>query len=415
MMMLIFACALVALLVLGIMAIPLFRRGRGIHDNRKALNVAVYRDQLSELEKEFEGGSLAAEDYAQGREEIERRLLEDVEGGEAAPAAAQKFGWKGWVILALVPVLAAGFYAWRGHPGGQQAQTAQAPNAEQINAMVQGLADKLAKNPDNPEGWLMLARSYMNLNRIQDAVAAYAHLEGKMGNDAALMADYAEALVASQDPANIPKASKLVQQTLALEPGNVKGLFLSGGLAFQAGDYRHAVASWEKIMPLLEPGSEDANFVLDGINKARAKLGMTPRKAQDFQPVGAGAPVKNGQADGGPGAATIQGVVELDPALKDKASAQDTVFILARAVEGPRMPLAVVRTTVAQLPYHFELSDAMAMAPNMKLSGFPLVRLEVRVSKSGNASAHAGDLVGASLPMKPGAKGVTLKISSVQP
>jgi cytochrome c-type biogenesis protein CcmH len=413
MMVLIFSCVLVALLVLGILAIPLFRRGRGLRDNRKALNVAVYRDQLAELEKEFESGVLSAEDTAQAREEIERRLLEDVEGGDHAPVTTARFGWQGWLILALIPVCAAGFYIWRGHPRGEQAEMAQAPNAEQINAMVQGLADKLAKNPDNPDGWLMLARSYMNLNRVQDAVAAFAHLEGKMDNDSGLLADYAEALVATQDPANSHKAAKLVAQALALEPGNAKALFLSGGLAFSQGDYRTAVARWEKIMPQLEPGSEDANFVLDGINRARAKVGMPPRKASDFQPLGMGAPVKNGQVDSA--AATIQGEVELDAALGDRASPKDTVFILARAVEGPRIPLAVVRITVAQLPYRFELTDAMAMTPTMKLSAFPLVRLEVRVSKSGEASPHAGDLVGASLPMKPGAKGVTLKISSVQP
>jgi cytochrome c-type biogenesis protein CcmH len=416
MMPLLFSALLVTLLVLGILAIPLLHRGRALRDNRKALNVAVYRDQLQELEKELQLGTLSAEDYAQSREEIERRLLEDVEGGDSKVESGSKFGWKGWLVLALIPLMAAGFYVWRGHPGGEPAQNAEAPNMEQINAMVQGLAEKLAKNPDNPEGWVMLARSYMNLNRVQDAVAAFAHLEGKMDNDSGLLADYAEALVATQDPANATKAAHLVEQALALEPGNVKALFLSGGLAFSHGDYRKAVTSWEKIMPLLEPGSEDANFVLDGINKARAKGGLPPRKASDFQPAGSGAPVKNGQVDNAaPGAATIQGEVELDSVLKDKASPKDTVFILARAVEGPRMPLAVVRTTVAQLPYRFELTDAMAMTPTMKLSGFPLVRLEVRVSKSGEATPHSGDLLGASLPLKPGARGVTLKISSVQP
>lgn len=413
MMPLLFAALLVTVLVLGILALPRLRR-RALRDNRKALNVAVYRDQLKELEKELETGTLSAEDYAQSREEIERRLLEDVQGGDVSVEASSTFGWKGWLILALIPILSAGFYAWRGHPTGQPAQESQAPNMEQINAMVQGLADKLSKNPDNPEGWVMLARSYMNLNRIQDAVTAFSHVESKMGNDSGLLADYAEALVATQDPANAAKAEHLVQQALALEPGNVKALFLRGGLAFSHGDYRLAVSSWEKIMPLLEPGSEDANFVLDGINKARGKIGLPARKGEDFQAAGAGGPVKDGKTSN-PSATTISGEVTLDPALRDKAAATDTVFILARAVEGPRMPLAVVRTTVAQLPYRFELTDAMAMTPQLKLSSFPLVRVEVRVSKSGQAMPHSGDLVGASLPLKPGAKGVTLKISSVQP
>ncbi|MDE2354000.1 MAG: c-type cytochrome biogenesis protein CcmI, partial [Betaproteobacteria bacterium] len=109
------------------------------------------------------------------------------------------------------------------------------------------------------------------------------------------------------------------------------------------------------------------------------------------------------------------GRVSIDPALKGKASPNDTVFIFARAVDGPRMPLAIVRTTVSQLPLDFALTDDMAMSPQFNLSSASLVRVEVRVSKSGSATPASGDLIGASLPVKPGAHDLQITISQVQP
>ncbi len=404
------AAGLLCLVVVALLFFFLLRRRGMVSDNRKALNAAVYRDQLTELASEHEEGSLEDADYAQARDEVQRRLLEDTAVTPEVTDYAHGRKVAVAVLLAL-PVMAAGLYAWHGHPEAFDPQRApQLVEQQQINAMVESLAAKLAKNPDDPEGWAMLARSYMNLDRPKDAVVAFSHLSAQMKDNPQLMVDYAEALAASGEENGMVKGFMLVQQALALEPGNAKGLFLAGGFAFAAQDYRKAAGYWEKLMPLLDPGSQDANFVLQNLNLARSKVHLPALSADKFA-----------MADGpaSPGAATgssaLAGHVVLDPALKDKAQPSDTVFIFARAVNGPRMPLAVLRTTVAQLPLDFELTDAMAMSPQFNLSSAGLVRVEVRVSRSGSATPSSGDLVGASLPVKPGTRGITLTISRVQP
>ncbi len=404
------AAGLLSLAVAAILLFSLLRRRAGVSDNRKALNAAVYRDQLTELEAEHRDGSLADADYAQARDEIQKRLLEDT---TVAPEVIDfSHGRKVAIgILVALPLVAGGLYAWHGHPEAFNPQQApQEVTEKQVGEMVASLAAKLAKNPDNPQGWAMLARSYMNLDKPKEAVEAFGHLTKQIEEDPALMVDYAEALTASGEDPGMVKAKALVQKALWQDPSNGKGLFLAGGFAFADKDYRKAAGYWEKLMPLLEPGSADAQFVLQNLNMARAKANLPPLAANRFQMPDGPAEAKAARAS-----STVTGRVSIDPALKGKASPNDTVFIFARAVDGPRMPLAIVRTTVSQLPLDFALTDDMAMSPQFNLSSASLVRVEVRVSKSGSATPSSGDLIGASLPVKPGAHDLQITISQVQP
>ncbi len=404
------AAGLLSLAVLAILLFVLLRRRDSVSDNRKALNAAVYRDQLAELESEHRDGSLADADYAQAREEIQRRLLEDT---AVAPEVTDfSHGRKVAIgILVAIPLVAGGIYAWHGHPEAFNPQQApQEVTEKQVRDMVDSLAAKLAKEPNNPQGWAMLARSYMNLDKPKEAVEAFGHLAAQLRDDPQLMVDYAEALTASGEDPGMAKARALVQSALALEPSNGKGLFLAGGIAFADRDYRKADSYWQKLMPLLEPGSPDAQFVLQNLNMARAKAKLPPLAASQFQ-----MPAEPGETQGAAASGTVTGRVSIDPALKGKVSPSDTVFIFARAVDGPRMPLAVLRTTVSQLPIDFALTDDMAMSPQFKLSSAKLVRVEARVSKSGSAMPSSGDLLGASGPVKPGAHDLQVTISQVQP
>jgi cytochrome c-type biogenesis protein CcmH len=403
------AAGLLLALVLLVLFFFLLRRRGGVSDNRKALNAAVYRDQLVELEAEHREGSLEDADYAQARDEVQRRLLEDT--AVSPEVTDYTHGRKVAIgILVAIPMAVVGLYAWHGQPDALNPQ--QQPHAmeQQLDAMVASLAAKLAKNPDNPEGWAMLARSYMNLDRPKEALQAFAHLTPQLKDDPQLMVDYAEALASSGQDQGMVLARSWVEKALALEPGNPKGLFLSGGFAFADKNYRKAAAVWEKLMPLLEPGSQDANFVLENLNKARAQVQLPPLAADRFQQATGPATSQASNAS-----TALAGKVVLDPALKAKAAPTDTVFLFARAVQGPRMPLAILKTTVSQLPLEFELTDAMAMSPQFNLSSASLVRVEVRVSKSGSATPASGDLVGASLPVKPGTRGIEVHISQVQP
>ncbi len=403
------AAGLLVVLVLIVLFFFLLRRRAGVSDNRKALNAAVYRDQLVELDAEHREGSLEDADYAQAREEVQRRLLEDT--AVAPEVTDYAHGRKVAIgILVAIPLVAGGLYAWHGQPEALNPQ--QQPHAmeQQLDAMVASLAAKLAKNPDNPEGWAMLARSYMNLDRPKEALEAFSHLTKQINDDPQLMVDYAEALASSGQDQGMVQARTWVEKALAMEPGNPKGLFLSGGFAFADKNYRKAAAVWEKLMPLLEPGSQDANFVLENLNRARAQANLPPLSADKFQQAAGPAKPQAGNAS-----SALAGKVVLDPALKGKVAPTDTVYLFARAVQGPRMPLAVLKTTVSQLPLEFELTDAMAMSPQFNLSSASLVRVEVRVSKSGSATPSSGDLVGASLPVKPGTRGIEVSISQVQP
>ncbi len=405
------AASLLTVLVLVILFYFLLRRRSGVSDNRKALNTAVYRDQLKELDAEHQEGSLEDTDYTQARDEVQRRLLEDT--AMAPEVTDYAHGRKVAIgILVLIPVVVAALYAWHGRPEMLNPERQQSPQAaeQQISAMVASLAAKLAKNPDNPEGWAMLARSYMNMDRPKEAVEAFGHLTKQLNDDPQLMVDYAEALASSGQDQGMLQARSWVEKALALEPGNAKGLFLSGGFAFADKNYRKAAVVWEKLMPLLEPGSQDARFVLENLNIARAQIKLPPLPEDKFQLATGPTPPQANAAS-----SAVAGKVVLDPLLKSKTSPTDTVYLFARAVQGPRMPLAVLKTTVSQLPLEFELTDAMAMSPQFNLSSATLVRVEVRVSKSGSATPSSGDLVGASLPVKPGTRGVEVHISQVQP
>lgn len=400
------------------------QRKLGVSDHRRALNAAVYRDQLQELAAERDDGSLASADYDQAREEIERRLLDESSGlPEVTDRVHGRMGV--WALLVVIPVMAVGFYLWRGHPEGldwQNTTAAEGPamapggmTPDKINAMITQLAAKLAKDPNNPKGWAMLGRSYMNTDKPAEAVKAFAHLKKEMEQDPELMVDYAEALAADAqvrgDDRQMMESNDWVEKALKLEPGNGKGLFMAGSFALITQQYDKARADWEKLMPLLDPGSQDFNFVLEQLNKVRAKLKLPPVSGDSF--VGPEGPVK--PKGKGPAVSSVSGDVTLDPALANKVSPGETVFIFAKAVQGPPMPVAVIKTTVGSWPLHFELTDAMAMSPQFTLSSMDLVRIEVRVTRSGNPMPSSGDLSGASLPLKPGSHGVKLVINQVQP
>ncbi len=428
------AASALTLLVLAVLLFFLFRHRPTINDNRKSLNAAVYRDQLVELEGERQDGSLAETDFAQARDEVQRRLLEEA---SVTPEVTDYTHGRAvaLVLLILIPLAAGGIYAWRGNPDvfNPQSQPQQV-GEQQIKEMVSKLKAKLAQDPNNPEGWAMLARSYMNMDRPLEARKAFEHLKEQMKSDPQLMVDYAEALASDgQDQKALLHARDLVDQALKLEPGNAKGLFMAGGFAFAGRDFQKAVNLWEKLMPLLEPGSQDANFVLENLNVARAKLKLPPLRPDQFQePSGPVKPARPGvgtqvepdatagarEKTAGPtgtGASAVSGRVMLDPALRSKVSPGDTVYLFARVPNGPRMPLAVLKTTAGQLPMDFQLTDDMAMSRQFNLSSVGEVRVEARISKSGSATPSPGDLTGVSPVVKPGAKAVELIIDQVQP
>lgn len=374
-------------------------------DSQSALNAAIHRDRLAELERDRSGGTLSDADLAEAREELQRQLLDDTAAAE--PVAAERFDRRGAIVIAIVlPLLGVGLYALLGSPAAVLPTAVQAQRATaDMEQAIAKLAAKMEQNPDNAEGWAMLARSYTSLGRWDDAERAYSRLGPDLGNNAELLAEFAEMLVQKNNGFD-DRARDLIGKALKLEPNNMLALFLGGGEAFSGGRHAEAAALWERLLPQLEPGGEDARMVEANIARARERSGGAKPPAGTRQAAKAPPPAA-GKA--------VSGRVELAPALKDKASPDDVVFIFARAVDGPRMPLAAQRARVADLPVDFMLDDRQAVMPEATISSAQQVRIEVRVSKSGKATPGKGDLTGKSAPVKPGAKGLRIVIDQIDP
>jgi cytochrome c-type biogenesis protein CcmH len=241
---------------------------------------------------------------------------------------------------------------------------------------------------------------------MPDAVAAYAKAVDKIKDDADLYADYADALAMSQGRRIEGAPLELVRQALRIDPAQPKALAMAGTEAFNRKDFPAAIAYWEKLLPLLPPDSEMSKSVAGGIAEAR-ELGKI--KSPGATPLAA----KPGSiASSGSG---VSGRVTLSPGFAAQAGPQDTLFVVARALNGPRIPLAVLRRRVADLPMDFALDDTLAMSPELKLSSFSDVIVTARISKSGNAISQAGDLQGASPAVKVGTRGIAIVIDKVVP
>jgi cytochrome c-type biogenesis protein CcmH len=274
---------------------------------------------------------------------------------------------------------------------------------EQVEKMVSDLAARLEKEPDNLEGWVVLARSYYALKRFDAAAKAFERVVKLAPDEPDLLADYADALATAGGGTLGGKPLALVKRALEIDPTHWKALALAGTEAFNRKDYGTAVAFWEKLRATAPAGSPIAESIDASIAEARQLGGLEPG-AKPAAPAAAAAP-----------AARVAGKVSISPDLLGKAAPTDTVFVFARAAEGPRMPLAIVRKQVKDLPFDFALDDSMAMAPNMKLSSFPAVVVGARISKSGNATPQSGDLEGLSKPVKLGATGVAIVIDRALP
>jgi cytochrome c-type biogenesis protein CcmH len=257
-----------------LLAIPLLRRPKGATEagvDRGAINLDIFRDQLAELEAERDEGSLTAADFEQARTELQRRLLEDVKpellpGKESAPSRKTAV-----LVCLLLPIAGLGGYALLGQPQAlnpEQTKPHQQVTAAQIEGMVSKLAARLKENPDDPKGWVMLARSYKMMGRYPEAAEAYSHATTLVEKDPTLLADYAELLAISGEGFK-GKPTELINKALKLAPEDPQVLLLAGAAAGERGDFKASVAYWEKVLPQLEPGSEEAEAIAAAITQAK--------------------------------------------------------------------------------------------------------------------------------------------------
>ena len=407
-------------IALAAVLIPLLR-GSTPGVLREATNVAILRDQLRELDADLYAGTMPRDRYDQAKQELLQRALEESKSVEAVEAKApQSAAWTAAVLGSTLPIAALLLYLALGNhdafaplavqskPAGEHKVTRQ-----DIEALAEKLAAKLKDDPANVDGWVMLARTYQALDRNEDSARAFDRAVALLPDNADLLADYAD-LLATIDGGFREKSVQLIEQALKADPRHWKALALAGTAAFNRKDYKMAVGYWERMKATVPPTSPLAGSIDASIAEARELGGLKATAAAPAAPLPAtpAAPPATTAASAG---ARIAGTVQLAPALAGKVSPTDTVYIFARAVDGPRMPLAILKKQAKDLPVTFALDDSMAMTPSLALSNFPSVIVGARVSKSGSATPQSGDLEGLSSAVKLGATGLAVVIDRTLP
>lgn len=382
----------------------------------------AYREQRAQLDAELAQGALSPGQHRIALEELQSRVVEEV-GDPREPAPARGTPPSTLLVVAVALLLPAGalaLYGVLGQPAALRGEAAVAagsgeasPHAatrEQMEAMVEGLAEKLKRNPKDPAGWHMLARSYVAFNRLPEAAEAYDEANRQQPGDPQLLADFADVLAMANGRSLEGRPEQLVLQALKADPRHQKALALAGTAAFNRGEFPKAADWWQQLLATLPPGSEQAKSVQANIDQA---LAGGVHVAQRAAPTPAPAPADNAAvAMGGP---SVEGQVVVADAVKGKLPPGAVLFVYARPADGSRMPLAILRLAAGSFPVKFRLDDSLAMAPQARISQHAQVMLVARVSKTGDATPVPGDLVGTLKAVKVGAREIRLVIDEVVP
>lgn len=375
--------------------------------------------QLGQLRELHAAGALTDEQYAQGKAVVERKVLTAVLEPRTESAVKRPLtrasARLGAALALFMAAIAGGGYWWIGSPagvgvgpgtgsgvaaaGGTGGGPAHPLSVEKVTAMIDELVERLKTQPDDAAGWLMLARAYVAIGKHTQSVAAFKEAVRLRPDDADLLADYADALAVASNRSLEGEPAQLVERALKADPDHPKALALAGTAAFDRRDYKGAVAYWEHLAKVEPAGTPFAEQIRANIDEARQLAGMP-----------AAAPPAVGDAASGAAAAQVSGIVTLSPALRARASPDDTLFVFARELGSQRMPLGILRKRVRDLPLQFRIDDSSAMSPEAKLSNATRVAVIARISKSGSAMAEPGDLQGMVATVAVGTSGVKIDI-----
>ena len=401
-------------------------------------NVAVYRDQLADLEREREQGAVSEHEYIASRDELTRRLLEDAQAAAAqvvaspertqtsVPPSSRSRRWLAVGLALYLPLMGLGLYGWLGQPmaldplAASSGEPEHAVDPSKLTEMVAKLEQRLRDEPQQVEGWVMLGRVQRARERFEESAQAYARALSLSANDDVAI-ERAEVLARGRGSFE-GEPWQIILGVLKADPDHEGARLLAGSAAFSEGRYALALTHWKRVQSRLSADSPDKPELDEAIAQAQARLGVEPaaRNGGSLQgstaaasPATSNAATASGRATAS--AARITGRVVLAPGLAARVSPGDTVFIYATPAQGSRMPLAIVRTTVAQLPYSFVLDESSAMSPQASLAGQTQVTLRARISSTGDAMPKPGDLGVVQTPVNVGATGVELKIEGPLP
>ena len=429
-----------ALCVAGVVVWVLLRQGPVVTSaSQSQANVKVYREQILDLDREHANGHLSDAEWQQSRDELSVRLLQDTAVEDEPQLITQAQSWRTAVVIALVfPISALGLYIWLGAPEAispmppasalAEAATEQAaaPNLDQI---VENLASKLQADPNNLEGWVLLGRTHRSMGNLDAALSAFDRAL-KLNADDELILARAEVLAAKNQGRFDGEPWRVIREVLQRDPQNYGALLLAGSASYANNRYADALEFWQRARLRLSADHPDVPNLIEAMSTVQAKLknpaspsstpaaqsaqGAVPAQGSAASGTAPAAPVASA-AGGAVSALNVSGQVRLSAALKSQTSPTDVVFVYAVPANGERMPLALLKTTVAQLPLSFTLDDSSAMLPDRKLSGASQVLVKARISKSGNAIPQSGDWEGSLGPVKVGATGLDLEIKTQRP
>lgn len=408
---------LVALVIISPALLGRFKLRYTEKDNQ---NIRIARENLVELKIELEQGRLDEDEYHQAKKELESVLIQDISSDgvdEVKLHKTEQGRLTLTVVFILVPLFVTGGYFIFGNPDaitfqGTPAHAKVQPGQQHsLDDLIARLAERMQSEPDNLKGWLMLGRSYMSIRQFDRASNAYAQAYRLDSEDPEIMLFYGDALAMTQGGKLSGQPQELVSRALQKQPDNPKALWLMGMADAEQGNFQSAINYWQRLQLLLKDDPKSKAEVDRLIALAHTKMG-TP--ATSVAPAATTVPAQPSPAQPSPAKASVKVRVELDQSMTGKYKPTDTLFIYARALQGPPMPLAAVKLKASDLPVDVTLDESMAMMPAMSLSKFPQVRISARISSTGNAIRQPGDLLGEMKPVTVGqAETVLVKIDSL--
>lgn len=374
---------LLLLTALAFLLIPVLRiRKLQAEEDRTALNVTLYQERLQELENQRQAGVLDDAQLEAGRAEAARELLDDTEGVQRRSSV---LGGKIPLVSALlVPVLGVALYLhWGAIDQVEMTRQMAAQQPQSIEEMTARLEQTVKDQPESAEAWYFLGRTYMAQERANDAAKAFEQAVNLAGRAPELLGQWAQALYFARDKQWSDELQALTDEALKADPEEVTSLGLLGIAAYESQRYADAVRYWERLVAVLPEQDPSRMAIASGIERARQQIGEGESSSAAAEPT---AKVH-----------ALEVSVSLTPEVQAQVQPDDAVFVFARALSGPPMPLAVKRLKVSDLPTQISLSDVDAMMPELKLSRFDQVQLVARVSREGNATK--GEWIGQSGPV----------------
>lgn len=376
--------SILLIIVFAIIIPPLWRKRAIEEADSDQRNIAIAKDRVKDLKQQLEENILTQQQFDEQYGELELTLGDDLDIENNKTSASQG-AWVIPIIALCVPLFSVLTYFSIGEPEALvKAEIKQTSgDGQDINTMVMKLAQRLKKDPSNAKDWRMLGRSFKYLKQYKLAANSFKKAYELLGDEPVLMLQYADALVMANGGAFTGKPAELIYKAVEKLPNDETGLWLAGMAKAEQKEFPQAIAYWRKLLGILPAGSDSSKQVNSLIATVQAKATGIETVEDKTEPV-----VKENSV------VSINVKVDLSEHLKTKVSLNDTVFIYAKALTGPPMPLAIIRKKVSDLPLTVTLNDAMAMMPTMKISNFKAVKVMARVSKSGTAMSQKGDFVG---------------------